>query len=188
MSELVRITVAFVLSILLGVTSLFALSGDNGMGVVRVGAWRSWRKPADPDSWPYVRLHFLLDERLPPSRFLKMIFIAENDDEDRTLTAECIYRLQGRLPPVRWWSLHIEAAEGKSPARTAHSLTSEDALVMPDGALTVMVDRAFQPGNWLATPKKGHFRIILVLYGVSPLLRERMNTLKLPRIIREDCS
>ena len=188
LSELVRITIALVLSALLGVTSLYTLSGTDGLGAVESGIWRSWKNPADPDSWPYARLHFLLQDRLPPSRFLSTVFIAESDDEGRVLSAACVYRLTGRLPPTRWWSLNIEAVDDDARMQSAASLSSEDAMVLPDGSVTVTISRLFRPGNWLPAPREGHFRIILSLHGVSPLLRERLNTLTMPRIIREGCS
>ena len=177
-----------VLSVLLGVTSLYTLSGHDGLGAIQSGAWRSWKNPADPDSWPYGRLYFLLRDHLPPSRFLSSAFIAESDDEGRALMTKCVYRLTGRLPAARWWSLNIETTDEDVSVRNVTSLAAEDALIMPDGTLSVTIGRSFRAGNWLPTPREGHFRIILLLHGISPLLRERLHTLKMPQIIREGCS
>ena len=184
--ELAIMIAALVLGALAGVWSA-RISADVPAlaGVVQAGAWRAWPRAGVADALPYARLRHYLDEALPPSPADRLELVAQTDDAGRPLSAACTYRLTGRMLPVRYWILSVH-----DPARRARplaALQAADVVHRPDGGLHIVLAPRFQPGNWVQTPRQGTIRLVLHLFGVSPLQRDKVLASGLLRITRVDC-
>ncbi len=155
-------------------------------GKVVNGAWQAWPSAGRADALPYARLHYQMRGQLPPSPFEQLEFTARHDDEGRRLRAECTYVLRGAAPVARLWLLGAHPLDD-TDAKASYLLAS-DTLTGADGSIEIRLARRMQSGNWLRLPRQGDFEIVLRLFGLSPLERERM--LKRPplRITREECS
>lgn len=89
-------------------------------------------------------------------------FTATLDAEGKPLSAACDYRVAGRFPPSRLWTLI--AVDRRDPSRSA-ALHALETLRGPDGSDAVAVSRHPSPGNWLAVAASGEFALTLSLYG-----------------------
>ncbi len=141
-------------------------------GAVRAGAWQAWPDAGVADAMPHARLRYYLDGALPPSPVDRLELLAETDDGGAALSGECVYELHGIMPPVRTWilGLHLLAEQDRAVSK----LHAEDAVFEPDGALRIRLAIRRQPGNWLRLPQEGYVRLVLQLFGISPLERERI--------------
>ncbi len=155
-------------------------------GMVEAGAWRAWPDAGVADAMPYARLRYLADSALPPSPVDRLELVAETDDEGRALSSDCSYTLRGRMMPVRYWILAVHAPGAEN--RPVSSLQAADALHEPDATLVIRVSRRPQPGNWLRLPEDNDVRLVLNLFGISPLEREKILKTRPFTIRREGCS
>lgn len=155
-------------------------------GTVQAGAWRAWPRAGVADALPYAHLRHYLDDALPPSPGDRLELVAETDDDGRPLSGRCAYRLSGAMLPVRNWILTVHDPERREHPLAA--LQAADALYRPDGTLHILLDPHFQTGNWLQTPRRATYRLVLHLFGISPLQRDRILGAGLLRITRVDCS
>ncbi len=155
-------------------------------GAVQAGAWKTWPDAGVADAMPYARLRYLEDAALPPSPVDRLELLAETDDEGRSLTTDCSYILSGRMLPVRYWILAVHVPDASHTATS--SLQAADAIHEPDSRLVIRVSRRPQPGNWLRLPENGRVRLVLNLFGVSPLEREKILKTEPFSIRREKCS
>ncbi len=141
-------------------------------GAARAGAWQAWPDAGVADAMPYARLRYYLDGALPPSPVDRLELLALRDDDGKALVSDCDYELQGRMLPVRSWIMSVHAVHGGPASALLHA---EDAVLEPDGSVRVRLGRQVQPGNWLALPPDdGRLRLVLHLFGISPLERERI--------------
>ena len=141
-------------------------------GAVRAGPWQAWPDAGVADAMPHARLRYYLDDALPPSPVDRLELLAEADDEGDAFSAECAYELRGAMPLVRTWilSVHLPSEQG----RAVSELHAEDAIFEPDGSLRIRLGARPQAGNWLRLPRQGEVRLVLQLFGISPLQRERI--------------
>lgn len=184
--ELAIPVVALIAGLFVGVWSARISADSTALaGVVHAGAWRAWPRAGVADAFPYARLRHYLDEALPPSPVDRLELVADTDDTGRPLSPQCIYRLTGRMLPVRYWilSVHDPAARSRSLA----TLQAADAVYEPDGGLHIMLAPRIQPGNWLQTTHQGAMRLVMHLFGVNPLQREKVLASGLLRITRVEC-
>ncbi len=157
-------------------------------GAVRAGSWQAWPNAGVEDATPYARLRYYLDDALPPSPMDRLELLAEEDDEGNRLDTACAYELKGPMLPVRTWILGVHRL-GEHAAATA-DLHAEQAIYEPDGTLLIHLAPRPWPGNWLPMPRQGNgrVRLVLQLFGISPLERERILKRNPFAIHRKRCS
>lgn len=184
--ELAIMIVALVLGVFAGIWSA-RISADMPAlaGMVQVGAWQGWPRAGMADALPYAHLRHYLDKALPPPPGDRLELVAETDDEGQSLSGGCIYRLDGPMLPVRYWILTVHNPQQRG--RPLAALQAADTVHEADGSLRIMLAPHFQPGNWLQTPRQETFRLVLHLFGISPLQRDKILESGLLRITRIDC-
>ncbi len=156
---------------------------DTGVAGISTtyGQWLTWPSAGRQDEDPYTRAHFLLDGRLPISTFEATEFETAVDAAGKPLEASCTYVLEGPLPPSRWWSLWTEPGpEGSA------GITSQAAVLEPDGTIRVMLSPSPQPGNWVKTAGGG-YRVYLRAYSAGVLARKPGAEPPLPQVRLERC-
>ena len=171
-------------------TGIFSarLAADMPMlsGTVQVGAWRAWPDAGVADAMPYARLRYLEDAALPPSPVDRLEMVAETDDEGRALSPDCSYVLSGSMLPVRYWILAVHSNAEHNVSIS--SLHAADAIPEADGKIVIRASNRPQPGNRLLLPRDGSMRLVLHLFGISPLERDKIMKAPPFRIQREGCS
>jgi hypothetical protein len=157
-------------------------------GATRVGSWTAWPRAGAADADPYTRALFAKSGEIAMSPAEGLAFHALRDAAGRDLAAECRYRIAGRMPPARVWTLAAYRPDGSLPANAAqrHGLTSSEAV--GGGGADIAVSTDASPGNWLPLPERGRVVLVLRLYD-TPLaaVAAALDPERLPRIERLDC-
>jgi hypothetical protein len=158
---------------------------------VTVGAWKTNLRAGSTDADMYTRASIALNGLLALGREETMYFVATRDDSGASLRAQCRYRITGRPPLARWWSVTAYADDlylFDAPNR-AYSLNGDTATLDTTGQFSfttgpVVTDNS----HWLPTPGKGGMLLTLRLYNPEPALQAAPATLVPPSISRlGDC-
>ena len=190
-TELAKVLLVVLLAVIGGYVSLDMAASMTGAGAAKSGVWRSWPQADAREGGLYARYHHLRQGELPFSRFLGRRFEAATDDDGNALKGGCRYVVEGTLPPSRFWTLALYPLEdaGKENVARASWVAAEDALPDRKGRLRIVIDARMRPGTWLRPPveEDERFMIVLRLYGLNPLVRDRTD-MPLPlKIRREAC-
>jgi hypothetical protein len=116
-------------------------------------------------------------------------FTAFTDDQGRSLSAQCRYRVEGRDPDTRWWSV-VAYRDGHfiDNPLDRYSFSKTTVAREPDNTWRIHVSRREVPGNWLPLgDRPGDVSLSLRCYDPSPALVATVDTVPLPRIVREAC-
>lgn len=183
----VALTIAFGVGILI---TKSAISRSSGFSALVLGAWQAFPKAQTSEADPYARNHRAKASGLLLGSAEGLVFYADNDDAGEALRAGCTYRVSGKVPQARFWTLSITDAANRPLAARAglpSALNAQSVLYGNDGTLTVSVSQNPQPGNWLAVPTVGQYRLAFTLFdtpvaGSSGLIDQSM-----PVIVREVC-
>jgi hypothetical protein len=166
-----------------------ALERDFGFGAVAIGSWVAFPDHGTPQADPYSRARFSRETDLALGRAEGLVFTARRDADGEALRRACTYRMEGSLPPARFWTLSardagnaVIAIDGRAPA-----LHSQALLRRPDNSVVTTVSRHPAPGNWLALAGAGPFSLVLTLYDTAIASSARIAEVELPRIVREGC-
>lgn len=167
-----------------------AIARSSGFSAVVLGAWQSYPKAQTAEADPYARNHRAKAAGLLLGSAEGLVFYADADDAGEALTAGCVYEISGKVPQARFWTLTAtDFANQRLPVRPGlpSALNAQTVLYDEDGTLDVSVSQFPEPGNWLAVPVTGHYRLAFTLFdtpvaGSSGLIDQSM-----PTITRKDC-
>jgi hypothetical protein len=191
--------IAYVLAILvalavgaglgLGATWL-AVDRGVGFGTVTAGSWVSWPRIGALDADPYSRAVVAHAGAVPLGLGEGLAFLAATDDAGRPLERGCSYRLTGRTPPARLWTLTLHDPDGgllPNPSdRTG--FTSAEVLRNRNADFTIALGPDPQPGNWVPVTGQGPFVLALRLYETPVSASSKSTDANLlPRIERLGC-
>lgn len=167
-----------------------ALERDFGFGAVAIGNWVAFPDYGTPQADPYSRARFSREADLALGRAEGLVFTARRDEAGAPLSRRCTYRMEGSLPPARFWTLSardpdnavIRIEGGRSPA-----LHSRALLGRADESVLASISAHPMPGNWLAVDGAGAMALVLTLYDTAIASSARIAEVELPRIVREGC-
>lgn len=189
----VPLLVAFTLIIAFGGGILSALSMLNasvGFGSIDVAGWRAFPAAQTIEADPYAKAHRAKAGLLLYGAAEALQFTAEQDDKGLALTGTCSYRMSGRTPATRAWTLYA-ADETGQPLKASPDLptaqNSQTILRKRDGSFQIVVSRTAKPGNWLAIPDTGSFRLVLTLLDTPAAASTGLSGLVMPVIEQIGC-
>lgn len=155
----------------------------------RNGPWRTSANTGRAAANPWERAAVALAGLYALTPEEAIYFTAFTDSAGEVLRGECRYRLRGRPPPARWWSVTVYGAD--------HYLVPNDAQVYArnPGTLPTRADGGFDIAlaanavgvSTLPLPASGPFSLTLRLYNPPAEVMGMLPTLSLPGIVREDC-
>ena len=114
---------------------------------------------------------------------------ANEDSAGQALDGKCSYRIDGKDPDARWWSITVYGTDHfllPNPGKR-FSVTKTEVVRGADGAFSARLSTTPEDGNWIATSEHG-FEITLRLYNPGDSVRDRPDAVPLPSITREACS
>nr|WP_256515444.1 DUF1214 domain-containing protein [Alsobacter ponti] len=120
-----------------------------------------------------------------------MAFTATRDSARRPLVGRCIYRVTGRTPQTRAWTLTVSAPGGRLIPNAArrYGFTSEEIVRDGSGRFTIVLSREARPGNWLPVETEGRVELMLRLYDTPvSAVAAALDPGLLPTIERDGCS
>ncbi|MET0748169.1 MAG: DUF1214 domain-containing protein [Rhizobium sp.] len=171
--------------------TLYALDASAGFGAIRLGAWQAFPALHTADADPYAKSHRARAGRLLYGTAEGLEFSAGDDDSHPRLSARCSYRISGQTPPARLWTLFAVAADGRplapQPGRPA-AINSWIVLRDGDSSFSVTVSPQAKPGNWLALPPAGDFRLVLTLLDTPAAGSSGLIDLTMPTIEKIGCA
>lgn len=172
------------------VVSLYALGATQGFGAIKLGAWEAFPELQTADADPYAKSHRARAGKLLYGSAEGLAFTASVDDSGDRLNAACSYRISGQTPPARLWTLFTSDNSGNPasirPGLPA-ALNSWTILRRADSSFTIDISASARPGNWLALPAAGTFRLVLTLFDTPTAGSSGVIDLAMPRLTKIGC-
>lgn len=193
---MLKITLAFLVTLVLavcgGAASLaYVLDETFGAGSVTFGPWTAFRTVGAVDADPYSRARISREGILALGQSEGLAFVADKDSSGKRLRFDCAYRVEGALPPARFWTMFVEA-DGK-PALTAPNgrpaaIQSRSLLRQGDNSVVITIGRHAAPGNWLRVGQaSGAMRIVTTMYDFSLSTQAQAIETSMPDIVEAGC-
>ena len=173
----------------LGLTWLASARGSN-FGTIQIGAWTAWPKSGTVDADPYARATFARAGELPLGLSDGIAFIATTDDAGVPLDGRCDIRIEGRLPPARFWTLTVYDPRGRliDNAADRYGYNSAEVVWRQDSSIEVVLAPRARGGNWIPTAGRERLVAILRLYDAPVGLGSRSGAAtEMPAIRQEFC-
>ena len=186
--------VALVLAIAIGggaYSAMYAIDNDIGLGAIRFGPWTAYPRRGSVSDDPYSRARLARSGEIPLGQAEGLVFTAAADSAGAALDRACVYRVSGKVPAARYWTLYAVAGNTarivSGRDNLAASLNSTQLMRRADNAFDIAVASSAQPGNWLPVTGAGAMRLVLTLYDTPASTDNSLSEIALPEIIRGDC-
>lgn len=143
------------------------LQAGHVPGAWRAGPWLIWPRAGAPDADPYTRAFFARRGEIAMAPAEGLALHATGDGSGAAFSARCSYRIAGRMPPARAWTITVYRPDGTLAETAARrsGLTSAEAV---GGDMEIRLAAEPAPGNWVPLPPDGRFAVVLRLYD-TPL-------------------
>jgi hypothetical protein len=169
----------------------YVLQADRGFGAMRIGPWTAFPAIGTPDADPYTKARIARDGVLPLGQAEGLSFTAERDSAGAELRRECIYGIEGRFAPARFWTLYAadpsQAALDTGTARPAALQSSSGLLREADNSVRIVVGGRPAPGNWLLVNGSGAMSLVLTFYDTPIAGSTGLSDIVLPQILKVGC-
>jgi hypothetical protein len=157
--------------------------------IVSNGPWTTDLTSGGVDAGMYTRARVAIAGLLALNKSEATYYIATRDSAGDPLDGNCSYRIEGRDPDARWWSITAYANDNfliDTPSRN-YSVSKTSVVRSADGTFVVRLSPAAEQQNWIATSPDG-FDVMLRLYNPGTSVVKDPSTTLLPSITREACS
>lgn len=168
----------------------YALDTNRSFGAIQIDSWIAYPTAGTPDADPYSIARRARDAELPLGQAEGLPFYAKTDSEGRTLVGRCNYRLVGKAPAARFWTLYPADPSLVAIAASAYrngALHSRQLLRAPDSSFTISIGPDPQPGNWISVSARGPVVFVLTLYDTQIASAVTSAGHDFPSIVRTDC-
>ncbi len=173
-----------------GTSAWYAIRENQSIGSIRIGSWSAWPFVGGQNVDPYTGARVTVERNIPLGAAEGLAFEAATDNEDKLLSLECSYILEGTVPQAQLWTLVAYAAEGHRLANSrvgTASLVSTDLLRYPDGSFRIVISPDPHPGNWLSVEGKGKFKLTMRLYDTPATSNSGLLDPTMPAIRKTGC-
>jgi hypothetical protein len=160
----------------------------NRSGDVADGPWRTSLSTGSSQGGPYLRAYVAVHGLLALSRAETIYYNASKDSEGDVLDSHCSYRIEGRDPPARWWSITAYGADDfliQNPA-DRYSVSMNSIARAADGTFVVTVSKAQAEANWIPVTA-GRFDLTIRLYNPQTSVAAGPEHPALPTIKKVAC-
>jgi hypothetical protein len=166
------------------------LTASVGFGAIEVSGWRAFPAAQTVDADPYAKAHRAKAGRLLYGSAEGLQFTALRDSKGLSLTGTCSYRLYGRTPVSRLWTLYAADSSGMPLVAGADLPVAENSqriLRARDGSFEIAISRTAKAGNWLALPDTGAFQLVLTLLDTPAAASTGLSGLEMPVVEQTGC-
>jgi hypothetical protein len=182
---------SLVAAVVLGVGSAYVAAryATGGETFVTNGPWATNLATGGADADMYTRTFVALTGLLALNKDETIYYNATEDSAGDALDGRCSYRVEGRDPDARWWSITVYGTDHyliDNPANR-YSVSQTSIARAPDGTFVVRLSAVEETGNWIATSPDG-FQVTLRLYNPGASVKEKPADAPLPAIVKEACS
>jgi hypothetical protein len=182
------ILVAIILGSAIGIGSALLVfeGGVNASGVSN-GAWRTNLSAGSRQADMYTRAWIALHGLFALNQSETIYFQASTDDNGQALSGDNVYRIEGKAPDSRWWSITVYGADDFLIPNelNRYSYSGNSVSYGPDGKFTIYLSKIQKPGDWLPLGNQKKFNLSLRLYNPGESIRKSPAMVELPHIIKE---
>lgn len=153
------------------------------------GPWVTNLETGGTNADNYTRTLVAITGLLALNKSETMYYTANTDSTGDALAGNCSYRVEGRDPDARWWSITLYGTDHyliDNPANR-YSISQSNVVRAADGSFVVRLSTVAEQGNWIATSPNG-FDITLRLYNPGPTVIADPASVALPKITKEACT
>lgn len=168
----------------------YALGTIGGLGALTIGGWTAYPQAGTGNADPYSKARIAREAELPLGRAEGLAFTADRDSGNAPLRRDCIYRVEGDIPPARFWTLHAADPGNRAlppVGARAQGVSSVGAMREADNSVVVTVGAKPAPMNWLAIAGEGPMTLVLTLYDTPVTSDESIAEIELPQVLRSAC-
>ncbi len=172
----------------LGATWLAVVRGTWG-GAVSDGPWKTSLTTGSRDAGMYQRAAVAVHGLLALNRSETIYYTAGADSDGAALSGACVYRIDGRDPPARWWSITAYGADDYLiPNRAGlYSVSRNSVARGDDGRFAVRVSKDAAGANAIPVAD-GAFSLTLRLYNPDAKVVADPAHVGLPAIRKVRCA
>lgn len=170
----------------LGSAYLAVRASSTNDGTARNGPWLTPRNVSDPNETMYARAARVVASIGALRKEEAIYFNATEDSAGNPLSGNCSYRIEGRDPDARWWSITAYGTDRfliPNPGNR-YSVSKTNVVRAADGSFSIELSTT--PQNWIATSPEG-FDLTLRLYNPGAALAKDPLTVPLPAIVKGAC-
>jgi len=159
----------------------------TNMSRVENGPWSANLAVGGTSANPYLRAWVAEHGLLALTKSETIYFSAEVDDNGEPLLGNCDYRIEGKAPDTRWWSITAYGPDDFliPNEQRRYSCGCTEMKLEPDGSFSIYLSRTPKEGNCLATGEAETVIVMLRLYNPGQAYYENPDTVELPQIIKE---
>ena len=165
MGRTVLSTAIVLIGLVLGIITAINAMGSVGlMPIAAAPLWSEWQLGPNDSMLVYSLGHFLGEGQLPPPKSTHY-FVRSADEDGNSLRTDCIYVVEGKLSPARWWTMSVALPGTAAP----HSeLTAGEAVLAQDGVLKMTISAHPMPGNWIVPPDGNSISLYFIVNEPTP--------------------
>jgi hypothetical protein len=180
MKKVFKILIAALIAIVLGSAIGSAYSIKNG-------PWQTSLAVGSEDANLYTRASVAVHALLALKQSETVYYTAYKDDNGDPLNGNYVYRIEGKNPDARWWSITIYGADDFLIPNelNRYSYNMNNVTYNADGVYTIYLSRTQRSGNWLPLGNQNKFSLSLRLYNPGSTVLSNPATVELPHIIKE---
>lgn len=188
-----RTFLALAFSVVVGVgTARWAVEAAFEQGAINNGPWSTNEFIGSTQAGPYLRAGIAIGGLLALNRSETVYYHAARDSDGEALVSSCRYRIVGRDPATRWWSITAYGSDHyliPNPAKR-YSVDRSRVVRGEDGRFEIQAGGEAGTPNWIPLAPavaRAPFSLTLRLYQPEEEVTENLGTAELPRIERGDC-
>ena len=188
MRFLLKLLAVLVIGIALGLAATWLAVSKLNIGMVSDGPWRTSLLIGSAQSGPYLRANVALHGLLALSRDETIYYTADHDSAGGWLDGNCVYKIEGREPKARWWSLTAYGADDYLMANKDDkwSISGETVQLKPDSTFVITVSPKKAFVNWIPVTQR-RFNLTLRLYNPGAGVVADPTNAMVPTIKRSVC-
>jgi hypothetical protein len=172
----------------LGLTWFTVVRGTMGGGISD-GPWKTSLHAGSSEGGPYLRASVALHGLLALNRNETIYYTAATDGDGAALDGACVYRIAGRDPPTRWWSITAYGADDFLIPNAAgrYSVSKNSVMRAADGSFIITASKDAAAVNGIAVAA-GRFSLTLRLYNPERAVAANPAHVALPAIRKVRCA
>lgn len=183
------IAIALIFGTALGIGSA-TLAYDNiaSLRSINNGPWQTNLAVGSGEANLYLRASVAVHGLLALNQSETIYYHAYDDNSGKSFNGDNVYRIEGKAPDARWWSITVYGADDFLIPNESnrYSYSGNSVTYGPDGKFTIYLSKTQKPGNWLPLGEQKRFSLSLRLYNPGESVRKNPATVELPRITREE--
>ncbi len=192
MKKPVKIILGVLIALILGSgigfgSAVWAFEGGANSGGVINGPWRTNLAAGSQQADLYTRTWIAVHGLLALNQSETIYYSAYTDDSGQLLSGDSVYRIEGKAPDARWWSITLYGTDDFLVPNdlNRYSYSGNSVTYDQNGKFTIYIAKTQKPGDWLPLGDQKRFALSLRLYNPGESIRKNPATVELPLIIRE---